>query len=92
MALSNVFREPRRELTETLIGILITSLFIGVDYLLALWVRHHHGLNKSDSVVTATLLLFILVLLIVASHWIGEWTCNRLRDAGLELRPRNRYR
>jgi hypothetical protein len=40
MALSNIFNEPRREITETLVGIVLVGFLVGFfigDYYLAKW-------------------------------------------------------
>ena len=37
MALSNIFREPRREITETLVGVGVVILPVYVNYRLGAW-------------------------------------------------------
>lgn len=101
MALSNIFREPRREITEQLIGLLVT-LPVG------LWLWHftriiHANLfptNQGGSWIVAGMIsafstfFGVGILFLVSSfiHTAGEKACNWLATRGLELRPKERYR
>lgn len=38
MALSNIRKEPRREITESAIGIFVVGAYVSLDYLLCRWV------------------------------------------------------
>lgn len=38
MALSNIVKEPRREITESVFGIVAVGAYVGLDYLLCRWV------------------------------------------------------
>jgi hypothetical protein len=98
MALSNIFREPRREITESVVGIAAAGAVIGgglwLDYEAALWL----GASKADGIclcmaflplgviLTAILLMSVLEL----THDLGDKLCTRLEAAGIYLRPRQR--
>lgn len=43
MALSNIFREPRREIIESVVGATIFLAFIGADYIFACWLQESVG-------------------------------------------------
>jgi hypothetical protein len=105
MALSNIFNEPRREITETAIGAAIAAAFFAGLYV---WGSHEYAngdrlcLPGCDS-RAAYLAVFMILLTIgfvvggviiagiaIGIHALGESICNRLEDAGLHLRPRQR--
>jgi TRAP-type C4-dicarboxylate transport system permease small subunit len=101
MALSNIFREPRREITESLAGTLLIGLLVLGDCLAANWVSHRLNVaTRSDEIgLFVIALLFIpivsfiaLFFLVILPHWIGESICDSLARRGLELRPTQRYR
>lgn len=95
MALSNIFNEPRREITETLIGILVMTLPAYVVYLIAnAYCRMD---NTLPYVIALVLAIFSLVLGIFAViglsafvYFVGEEICDLLDDCGIRLRPRER--
>lgn len=106
MALSNVFREPRREITETLVGVgvvvLPVTLFFFLDYHFAVWLFAQTA--KADG--TGGIPLFagmvlgtvgsvmggvLTAMLSVLVHAIGEDVCDALQRGGIHLRPRERY-
>ena len=101
MALSNILKEPRRELTETVVGIVGVIPFCYLDYKLAkvivnstVWVSS--GLPPFPLVMLlAALMLFAGTLIIViathAIHGLGNTICNKLDRIGLRLRPIKRY-
>ncbi len=97
MALSNIFREPRREITESVIGLLVTAPIFGWIYFLSGWLRDHDSTPIMPlSFYIAGALLFTLggaamsagILLI--THAIGDGVCNALQRGDIHLRPRNR--
>jgi hypothetical protein len=106
MALSNVFREPRRELTESAVGIAITVAVLGpvlgLDYLFGLWFYEFMGGAKAGPVgegvlfgmlIGAVVILvggLVIFLGLLVTHAIGEGVCNALQRRGVHLRPRVR--
>lgn len=98
MALSNMLVEPRREIIETVAGLLAMAIPFGWIYYLA------KGLQASDRNPEPLLLcLFIATVmtaficaavggLMLLTHWVGERVCEWLRDRGMEIRPTQRYR
>jgi hypothetical protein len=99
MALSNIFREPRREITESAVGIgaavAAVTLLAWVAYLIG---QRIHEADNSFSVpvgmvLGAQILLLaglIGALILTITHWIGEEVCDALERRGLQLRPRER--
>lgn len=95
MALSNIFDEPRREITESLIGIGLVVAVVGSDYWLSSWIA-------SDSKERWTAMVFLMVgLPIVAALLVGvlfvvpalgEEVCNAFARVGMDPRPTKRYR
>src|ERR1700689_3955199 len=98
MALSNIFREPRREITESVIGTIPIALFCWLDYRFAVWFQAYTmSANSNDYVtweaglligVVGLLLIFLVTAaLLLLCHAIGEVICDSLGNKGLELRP-----
>ena len=101
MALSNIFREPRRELTESVVGLVAGIAVLGsialADFLIALClVRLLNGtIDVSMDEFRAAMLLGLVVLLCMIpvaliTHALGEGVCDTLQARGIHLRPRNR--
>lgn len=97
MALSNIFREPRREITESVLGIAPLAVWLYVDYHLSVAIEAAVGPGNLPWQAAMFLLtlglgasLFFLTLLALATHALGETICNALARRGLELRPKNR--
>lgn len=92
MALSNIFREPRREITESVVGIAVVGGLLYGDYHLAV------GLSKLGAnplPIPAGMFVGIFLILAVSAvlaitHYAGEAICDAFAKRGLELRPRNR--
>lgn len=96
MALSNICKEPRREITESLVGIGIVAGVVYGDYLLAKGIFGIHP-DRFDFVLVMVLIPIVLAIgslfsfgLLHLTHAVGEGICNSLADHGLELRPKNR--
>lgn len=100
MALSNIFREPRREIVETLVGVGSFAAFLCPDYWFASWLKaastslpHDHGIPIpipiGMAIGIAAMLLIGVVLLMI--HLVGEEVCDFLARRGLHLRPTQRY-
>lgn len=98
MALSNMLNEPRREITETVVGLAIVAAFLAADYYLTAWIRGIRNMEEmfwQTGVAVGVCMVCVSALLIVAAyaiHALGEGACNRLEDAGVQLRPRDRRR
>lgn len=98
MALSNIFREPRREITESIAGIVVLALCIIPVHLFATWFRDVVSAKDPGQrlfvMVVGYLLagaaVFVLCVLAFATHALGESICDALAKRGLELRPRER--
>lgn len=97
MALSNIFREPRREIIESAIGLSIIAGLIIADYEVSLSVASEGKDHIADLVVGMiifpiglALLLLIGWVILRVTHFIGEEICDSLEDAGVRLRPRDR--
>ena len=100
MALSNMFREPRREITETLLGIAIVGAFLSVDYAFAAWFMTwayppnpvprflllFFGMFAGP--VIAGCLIAVCVAVVTSVHNIGEGCCDMLEKRNIYLRPR----
>jgi hypothetical protein len=94
MALSNIFREPRREITEQVIGTISIILFVAADYGILEWLggwHHNYGLLVLSMLLIGCGMILIPVVVFGGCHVIGELVCAGLDAAGLDPRPRNRY-
>lgn len=92
MALSNIFREPRREITETAVGLGIFGALAFVDYVFARRLQLAIGDNfpLGIAMVVTAVVILVAVLVFVFVHSLGEAICNTLARRGLELRPKRR--
>lgn len=94
MALSNIFREPRREITESAVGIAIASIVIYGDWWFACWfqetVAHDDKQIRVIGMLVGILAAIIITGLVFLTHWVGEEICDSLARRGLELRPKDR--
>lgn len=96
MALSNIFREPRREITEQVAGVAVLIIPAWLDWKFAVWFHVATASpNESGCPVVLGLLFGIFamgfcIFALHAVHWAGEAACEFLSNRGLELRPRNR--
>lgn len=103
MALSNIYNEPRREITESLVGIVVGVPAIGavvfLDYQLAVWFKEITGGIGGCPVPLGMLLVpcllvfaaVILIFLLAWTHVLGDAICTALDKVGLRLRPTTRY-
>jgi hypothetical protein len=96
MALSNMLNEPRRELIETAVGVVVLGTVGGGDYIFAAWVcqRSKPEYWFSDICFAMVFGLAIAVaigLLAVGVHALGDTICNALDRRGIQLRPAQRY-
>jgi hypothetical protein len=104
MALSNIFREPRREITETVVGVALITIPVVADYFAALELQKLSG-GWSEFPWPIGMLFVPLIVILGAMavaavafglplvvHAIGEIGCEALEERGIHLRPRNRVR
>jgi hypothetical protein len=96
MALSNILREPRREITETLFGMGALAIPILADVYFAVWFHKFTGPNNACPIpvgmIIGILFFAFTGILLLISHVFGEWICDSLADRGLDPRPKQRYR
>lgn len=99
MALSNMIKEPRRELSETFFGILIAAPFVAVDYYFGRWFQSLFSAADKDIINSLILLCGMVVgavviglgfLVLVIVHELGEDFCNAMQKRDIHLRPRQR--
>ena len=101
MALSNIFREPRREITESIVGTTAVVVVVGgfgwLDYAVASasieGVEHAPSLGLMMFALAFLMVAggIILTMILVFTHAIGDVICDILEDRGLQVRPRQRY-
>jgi hypothetical protein len=98
MALSNIFREPRREITETGVGVLIFLPVAWLDYTIAARLHSLPAHTDEPFIVPVIIAFFIILLgaiallvLALGIHAVGEDICNSLEARGVHLRPRRRF-
>jgi len=89
MALSNIFNEPRRELTETFVGILIVSAVLLIDYAFASLLENYTGLPWSAGMILGILSIIVVIGFLIVIHAIGEEICDLLQRHNIHLRPRS---
>lgn len=95
MALSNILNEPRREITETLIGLVPIVALLYCDYRFALWFQAFTGGPEKGCPWPGGLLIGLLIfmfglLLLLAIHFVGEEICDALANRGFDPRPKVR--
>jgi len=102
MALSNIVKEPRREIIETLVGIIASVPLLVLNYYVAN-AMYYGSLHDKDPMpwllaffFCAPLCIFIAAASIVAAcigvHTLGENICRELQERGIHLRPKQRGR
>lgn len=96
MALSNIFREPRREITESVVGLTIAGGLLWADCRFARWLQNVWPYTTPDAPPLIVGMIFGLVGVMVAmmffalTHALGDGICNVLQTRGIHLRPRQR--
>lgn len=91
MALTNIFREPRREITEFVVGIAVVGAIGVPDYYFATWFEAvSNGCPWPLGMIIGAAAGLCLVLAAIATHALGEGICDTLDRRGLRLRPANR--
>ena len=102
MALSNIFREPRREITESAVGTVVAVGLLAADYRFGWWFQEAlqssgaHGPGYYDGVWILGMVIGLLTIIaaypvfFIFPHFVGETICDFLADRGIELRPKRR--
>lgn len=103
MALSNILREPRREITESSIGVLMV-MAIGLAPIWGAWrfavwfqlvsggVDHGcpRGLGLVIGILAEVLAFGIASIFLLFTHAIGEDVCDAMARRGFDPRPKDR--
>lgn len=107
MALDNMAVEPRREITETLVGLALALPVIYLDYLFAAWFvpackdPNFHGfwamalgmvIGAVGLFIGGVLAMILSYIALVAIHALGEVGCAIIEAFGIQIRPKQRYR
>lgn len=80
MALSNIFKEPRREIIETIIGLAVVIPLSYADYCAAVWAQSVTGgdyrgipwqLGMPVGLVAVIFIIVALLIVAIAIHAIG---------------------
>lgn len=100
MALSNILREPRREITESVVGLAIFGGLILADYKFGVWLQAEagyetlsNGLTKYNVPWPAGMYFGLIGIIgiigvLLLTHALGDAICNSLQRNGIHLRPR----
>jgi hypothetical protein len=99
MALFNIFNEPRREITESVVGIICVSGIIGPIVFLGYCIApalEGPGvpfiLAWASSLIIVCFALIMMYIILQIIHVAGEYLCDRLEKNGMQIRPIQRYR
>lgn len=104
MALSNILKEPRREIVETAVGLVpvvaVLLLLFGVEYVNYSWAVSSTGAHPEYELPVWFTVFIMSVfeitalsvgwLMITFIHLVGEEICDVLQRRGIHLRPRRR--
>lgn len=94
MALSNIFVEPRREITETIIGLAAVGGFLSLDYWLVSRLPWPSGADAGFfyfEMFGMAIILAAVFILLVLIHKLGDVLCNLFQRGGFDPRPAQRY-
>lgn len=101
MALSNILNEPRRELTEQAVGLVILIALFWPAYYVGEGLYRHDPPSYQNTPnwwfdmfagVLFTAMGWVGVITITLfMHRVGEKLCNLLAQQGWEVRPKKRY-
>lgn len=100
MALSNIKKEPRREITESTLGIVAVVGLVFLDYKASSFLSN---LTKSTAngeifliMITIPLLLIVVAAISVGflyfTHFVGEEICAMMAKLNIDPRPKQRYK
>jgi hypothetical protein len=98
-----MLREPRREITEIVIGFSVLVPLVWADWRVADLAYYTQGPSNrnywSDHFIfmvggaaVGLLAVIIIGLALVTAHWMGEGIANGMAAWGLDPRPRRRFR
>ncbi len=96
MALSNIFREPRREITESAVGLIVFAAMLATGWFSSLWTWRSLGWPLNEWYCFIGVGLGAVVMIVVAwtiiefTHDLGDAICNGFERGGIHLRPRVR--
>ncbi len=93
MALTNILREPRREITEIAVGAGTVCAFLVPIYLFGRWMEQFSNRDGEPcplflGMFAGFLVIVVVVVILFLVHAIGEAICNNLQRNGIDLRPR----
>lgn len=91
MALSNIFREPRREIIEQAAGAALFVVWIGTAHWLVRLLGATSTVDLVGGTVVMSMALVLLIPLVFMIHAAGEFVCGALARMGVDPRPRQRY-
>ena len=98
MALSNIVNEPRREITETIVGLTTVGTIAYAYYRFGVWFQRVADppppwvAGVIAGMCVGVLGTLLLIAAAAITHWAGESICNKLeRSYGIRLRPMKRY-
>lgn len=91
----DIFREPRREITESALGVAAFGGFLFCDSYFANWFHiatggDGRGCPTPLAYIIGIIALVLLIFFLIFTHFIGETICDALASRGLELRPKRR--
>lgn len=98
MALSNIWREPRRESIEQVVGTVVFAAVLVIPVLASLWgvprfsgaedPNFGHYLLGTLAAILCFMIAFLLLWMFAAMcHAIGEVVCESLAESGRDPRP-----
>lgn len=96
MSLTNIRREPRREITESVVGLVIVAVPIWADYRFARWFEqvtvqpNNSGCPWPLGMLLGLFVALVFALMLILTHGLGTLACDALQNLGLHLRPRAR--
>lgn len=97
MTLLNIFREPRREIIEQAIGIVVGGSVLGGSFGGAyLVVTRWFGATTGSDIFFGTAMFGMIALVGIPGifflcHEVGEAVCGALARGGIDPRPKRRY-
>ncbi len=99
MALSNILKEPRREIIETIVGLSVAGIYFYIDYCFASLIANHvhmvtpepWGLIFTIGFIAFWFITLALWALLLIVHGLGDSICNGLKKLGYDPRPTQRY-
>lgn len=99
MALGNIWREPRREIMEQLIGVAVLIWMAAAVVNLDIFVIAPLLVKRDDwsfayvfGGILSIIALGATIFLWNLAHWLGENICDTLAKANRDPRPKQRYR